>query len=245
MASRAQAGPSHAASHTHCPPTHTPLRQQSIADAHGEPRDATSTDCDEVKRTSTPRTDTGHSPNVSSWGGNVLHHDGVYHLWVSEFARGCGLASWLNNSRVAHATASSPEGPFVRHDIALGIFSHNVVPLRAPASFGTGARPFYLFHIGTGHGSPSGGPARPCNCFGHNLTRRDRHCSDRPLVLVAHPGGGDKIERFAPPATATTVVGGNLAHRAPNPFGPWEPVPSMTHLAITQHLCGIQTGRCL
>ena len=94
-------------------------------------------------------------PNVSSWGGSVLRaDDGVYHLWVSEFINGCGLSTWLSNSHVAHATAARATGPFRKANISLDIFSHNVVALRAPKTFGLGDRPYYLFHLGTGEGGP-------------------------------------------------------------------------------------------
>lgn len=37
----------------------------------------------------------GFSPNVSSWGGNVVRDDeGTYHLYVSEMVGGCGLKTW-------------------------------------------------------------------------------------------------------------------------------------------------------
>ena len=88
-------------------------------------------------------------PNVSSWGGGVVRDDeGVWHLWVSEFAFGCGLSSWLNNSRIVHATSLSPTGPFQKQDTPLEIFAHNAAPLRAPPTFGNGSRPYFLFHIG-------------------------------------------------------------------------------------------------
>lgn len=67
----------------------------------------------------------------------------------------------------------------------------------SPASFGTGARPYYLFHLGTG---VDGGPTPPVACNGSNSSS----------------------------ARSSSVDTGNLAHRAPNPDGPWEPIPSMT-----------------
>jgi hypothetical protein len=80
-----------------------------------------------------PESQGARTPNVSSWGGNILRgDDGRYHLWVSEFVNDCGLAAWRTNSQIAHATAITVTGPFVKRDVALGIFSHNVVPLRAP-----------------------------------------------------------------------------------------------------------------
>jgi hypothetical protein len=61
----------------------------------------------------------------------------MHHLWVSEFANGCGLHSWLTDNKVTHATAAASSGPFTKHDTSIGIFSHNAVPLHAPKSFGT------------------------------------------------------------------------------------------------------------
>ena len=151
--------------------------------------------------------------NISSWGGGVVRDDdGLYHMWVSEFVDGCGLAAWKNNSRIAHATAKYPTGPFARHDVALGVFSHNVVPLRAPPSFGDGSRPYYIFHLGTGSGGsvvrptgpPTGGAPKSCG---------------KPS-----PSAMDTL----PPTTNAASDASNLAHRAPTPDGPWEPLPSMT-----------------
>jgi hypothetical protein len=157
-------------------------------------------------------------PNISSWGGNAIRDDqGLWHIFVSEFTSGCGLASWLNTSLVTHATAASPTGPFKHSGTALDVFSHNVMPLRAPAAFGTGARPWYLFHIGTGVGGPVSKPGGPPN--------NDTHVICYPTQNTI----GEGI--MAPPSVmrlADAVNGGNLAHRAPTPFGPWEPLPSMT-----------------
>ena len=150
-------------------------------------------------------------PNMSSWGGSVLRDDdGIYHLWVSEFVNGCGLSAWLSNSQIAHATARTATGPFTKQNTSLGIFSHNVVPLRAPKTFGTGARPYYLFHLGTG--TESG--RRPKNASGPPID-----CSNRS---ESHETREGDIRRGGPP------VEGNLAHRAPHPDGPWEALPSMS-----------------
>jgi hypothetical protein len=43
----------------------------------------------------------GFAPNVTSWGGNAIQNDaGGYDLWVSEMVGGCGLNTWVKNSRV-------------------------------------------------------------------------------------------------------------------------------------------------
>ena len=181
--------------------------------------------------------------NVSSWGGNILEgDDGTWHLWVSEFAEGCGLCAWLNNSRVVHATATSPQGPFKRQGVSLGIFSHNVMPLRAPRSFRDGSRPYFLFHIGTGKGGPvrvPGGPPtdnRPNNC-----SARDADGSSTGTGAT-HDDGAQRYDAGdsdhsgysgygSAPKTARGGVSvsrpGNLAHRAKRPEGPWEPLPMM------------------
>eukprot|EP00036_Acanthoecidae_sp_10tr_P014772 CAMPEP_0206291816 /NCGR_PEP_ID=MMETSP0106_2-20121207/3311_1 /ASSEMBLY_ACC=CAM_ASM_000206 /TAXON_ID=81532 /ORGANISM="Acanthoeca-like sp., Strain 10tr" /LENGTH=841 /DNA_ID=CAMNT_0053722381 /DNA_START=158 /DNA_END=2683 /DNA_ORIENTATION=- len=147
------------------------------------------------------------TPNVSSWGGNaLLGDDGQWHLWVSEFVNGCGLSSWLSNSVITHAVAPNATGPFVKADRALGIFSHNVMPLRAPPSFGTGARPYYLFHLGNG----ISGPLLPSGSPGGSVANCTREAS-----------GSDVHTMNAPPVNSS-----NLAHRASSPNGPWYPIPN-------------------
>jgi hypothetical protein len=157
-------------------------------------------------------------PNISSWGGGVLRgDDGVYHLWVSEFVNGCGLSAWLSNSQIAHATASTATGPFTKDSTSLGIFSHNVVPIRAPKTFETGAQPYFLFHLGTGTGgpvskngfNPTGGVPLSCN-------NRSKSAGNDNRVR-------GELNAFDGAAVAT----GNLAHRSATPYGPWEPLPPM------------------
>ena len=50
---------------------------------------------------------------------------GVHHLYVSEMTQGCGLVDWMTNMQIAHATSPSPEGPFVKCDIAVLPLSTN------------------------------------------------------------------------------------------------------------------------
>jgi hypothetical protein len=81
--------------------------------------------------------------NDSTWGGSVLKgDDGVYHMYFSEMANNCTLHDYGSVSRVVHATARSPLGPFVRQSIALPVFAHNPQVIRHPD--GT----LLLFHIG-------------------------------------------------------------------------------------------------
>jgi len=93
--------------------------------------------------------------NTSSWGGSVLQDDdGVYHMWASEMVNHCGLDSWRSNSRVVHATSSTPEGPFSRHDVVFGVFAHEPTVAMAPSG------EFVMFYTG----SLVPYPRQLCNC---------------------------------------------------------------------------------
>ena len=53
----------------------------------------------------------GVSPRVGSWGGNVLHVGGKFHLYVAEFAgEDCGMVSWRSNSQIRHAMSDTIDG---------------------------------------------------------------------------------------------------------------------------------------
>ena len=73
--------------------------------------------------------DGGH--NTSSWGGAVLKgHDGQYHMWAAEMTEHCGIGTWQQNSRIIHATSTTPGGSYTRKDVTWQVFSHEpeVVP---------------------------------------------------------------------------------------------------------------------
>ena len=46
--------------------------------------------------------------------------DGRYHMYAASFGHDAALGSWLSNSRVVHAVAQIPEGPYRLTDVALG-----------------------------------------------------------------------------------------------------------------------------
>lgn len=107
-------------------------------------------------------------PVSSSWGGNALLVDGVYHLFYSVrrllgpastspftlrgsqriIGDNCTLNQWETNSACWRATSLNPAGPFVDAEQVMGAFCHNTVPARAPD--GT----ILVFHIGYGGGTP-------------------------------------------------------------------------------------------
>jgi len=82
-----------------------------------------------------------------SWGGLPLQaNDGTWHLFYSQFERGCGLYDWSTNSRIVHAVSPSPTGPFVDVDVVEPAFSHNAQAMRARD--GT----WVVWYIGCGQG---------------------------------------------------------------------------------------------
>jgi hypothetical protein len=72
------------------------------------------------------------TPPLQTWGGSVVAlDDGLFHMYVAEMSGNCSLNSWGSHSLVTHATASTPDGPFVRQDTALPVWSHNVRACKA------------------------------------------------------------------------------------------------------------------
>ena len=58
--------------------------------------------------------------------------DGLYHAIVSELDLGCGLGSWLSNSRIVHATSKSATGPFDFQRVLFASFAHEANVVKAP-----------------------------------------------------------------------------------------------------------------
>lgn len=139
----------------------------------------------------------GMDPDIYTWGGSVvLLDDGLYHMYVAEMSGNCSLNSWGSHSLVTHATAATPEGPFVRQDTALPVWSHNPqVVVQKNASGGNAT--LVLFHIG----DANNGPVSNCS---------------------AEVSAADGAARAAA-ATGAGSVGSTL-HYATNPYGPWTPV---------------------
>jgi len=101
--------------------------------------------------------------NVSTWGGSVLAFGGAWHLWASEMVHHCGLSSWRSNSRILHAVAAAPEGPYSVAGVAVDVFAHEPTVLRAPSDTSGSDDPddlIVMFYTGSLEPYP-----RPlCNC---------------------------------------------------------------------------------
>ena len=145
----------------------------------------------------------------SSWGGLPLRDDnGTWHLFYSQFVRGCGLFSWSTNSRVVHATAPTLEGPFVDADVVEPVFSHNAQAMRAID--GT----WVVWYIGCGQGEAihdcGGSPADA-------LPLAPRTTPTRP------PGWNPS--RWCKPMGREALGEGYVSYSsAPTPNGPWTPL---------------------
>lgn len=70
----------------------------------------------------------GYQPsNTDSWGASVLKDDsGIYHMWVSVVENNCDIEYWARNSKVIHATSSTPEGPYTYQAEAFPVMAHEV-----------------------------------------------------------------------------------------------------------------------
>jgi hypothetical protein len=64
----------------------------------------------------------GNTPNETTWGGNAIFFGGLWHLFVAEMTNNCTLAQWGSNSQCAHAISATPEGPYERVDVAVGVW---------------------------------------------------------------------------------------------------------------------------
>jgi hypothetical protein len=84
--------------------------------------------------------------NYSTWGGNPVYKDGIYHLFV---ARVPGmLAMWYKTSQIDYATSPHITGPYAFQSVVLPAFAHN--PQIVHQNFKNGTERFVLFHIGHG-----------------------------------------------------------------------------------------------
>jgi len=102
-------------------------------------------------------------PDYFHWGGSVIRdEDGVFHMFYSRWPRDNprGFYGWLYESEIAHATASSVEGPYKHHRVVLKGFgkpqperwdasnAHNphVARMKDPVS---GKCRYYLYFVAT------------------------------------------------------------------------------------------------
>ncbi len=122
----------------------------------------------------------------SHWGGSIVKdREGTYHMFYSRWMKELGWA-WVTSSEIAHATSSSPLGPFEFQDVALrrrgknfwdGLCTHNPTVHEFEGKY-------YLYYMGnTGDGKVMSSPG--------NLVLNPVHRNNQRIgVAVAeHPDG--------------------------------------------------------
>ena len=97
---------------------------------------------------------------TASWGGEAVRgdNDTDWHIYAASFDNDKGLGVWLDNSRVVHGVGTSPFGPYLLTDIALGpiqdssvwdsLTQHNPAVQKDPAT-GT----YLLYYMGSTNNS--------------------------------------------------------------------------------------------
>lgn len=155
-----------------------------------------------------PRNGGYKHPNTSSWGGNAWRDPdtNVYHGFFSEFVNHCGLSTWGTNSRIVHAEATDPAGPYKFADEALPPQAHN-----AHIAYDATAKLFLLYHIHV--------PDPTCVGPAYNCSRKCTNGSTvPPTSAVAQPLSLDDPSSLR--AINWTYNSGAL-HTSASVYGPW------------------------
>jgi hypothetical protein len=165
--------------------------------------------------------------HTSTWGGNIIQNGSSYHMWIAEMAPkgspsdpgagSCGLTSWQTNSQITHVvSAAGPEGPYLRHEVAVGVWSHN--PLVRRMSDGT----LVMYHIGSGTGGS------PHFCAGNGTSPCGEQSFDKCNPNPDGPASKDARQRTIaaaaqPPSTWSSSPCKLMMHTSRTTEGPWEP----------------------
>ncbi len=107
-----------------------------------------------------PRTAVMKDDNYFIWCGTMVEHKGTYHLFYSRWEKKYGFQAWVTRSEVAHATSSSPLGPFTHKDVALpergsGYWDGHCTHNPTVHKFGSKYYLYYMGNYGDRDDSPS------------------------------------------------------------------------------------------
>lgn len=163
----------------------------------------------------------GYTTNVTSWGGNVISHDGTWHLYVAEMeGKDCGLHVWGGQSAVVHATSKTLEGPYMKQKVVVKHEAHNPQALSVNGSI-------YIFHIG---GGDSTNTIQDCNesapFSAERMQNNVVHRSSTPegpfeaIMPKNYPNCNNPSPFLAPNGTLFLACTWSI-HSAPTPEGPW------------------------
>jgi len=156
----------------------------------------------------------------ASWGGSVIKDRDTYHMFVEELVNGCGLNTYARNMRVAHATSSTPAGPYKPINLASSYSASTPHAVRDPKD---GSWLIFL----TGCGVEACLAVDQCkdgitwnNASMSPCRKSDAH---EPFVGVGHaapctcPKHGHAV-----PGPECSVDWGTNVLRATSPDGPWK-----------------------
>ena len=143
----------------------------------------------------------GMAPNKTTWGGDILFRDGIFHLYASVMSNGCSLRQWTTHSQIEHAVSKTLTGPFTFKDVAVPIFSHN------PKVIQLQDNKLALIHIGTGDKILENNDEKVCT----------------PPVSKKRLLDNRKEKR-----TLRNQKQGSTIHTADSPNGPWMPLQNNT-----------------
>ena len=172
---------------------------------------------------------------TTSWGGNVLHAESKYHLYVTVIGGSrCGLGRWGNQSTVVHAVSDSVDGPFKKVATVVQHEAHNPQALEFEGSF-------YIFHIGSGASTTpihdcdndragtdvveAPAPAVP---MGSSLHKASSPAGPFLPVKQAGVGSCNNPSPFRHPNGTLFLVCTWSIKRADRPEGPWAEVMKLT-----------------
>eukprot|EP00040_Diaphanoeca_grandis_P031060 m.185024 g.185024 ORF g.185024 m.185024 type:complete len:459 (-) comp32214_c9_seq1:62-1438(-) len=111
---------------------------------------------------------------VTSWGGNSIEYDGMWHLFVTEMGgKTCGLQAWGSQSTVTHAISPNVTGPYTKVRTAIPHEAHNPQVIVINGSW-------YIFHIGSAN---SKAPTKDCH---NNVSQFTRPSSSRKQSGTIH-----------------------------------------------------------
>eukprot|EP00040_Diaphanoeca_grandis_P007491 m.41121 g.41121 ORF g.41121 m.41121 type:complete len:447 (-) comp18709_c0_seq2:30-1370(-) len=100
------------------------------------------------------------TPNTSAWGGGPPTWDETtqqYHLFATEIAGNCGMATWGRMSQMVHATSPTSNGPYTRVSTALPTETHNVFYVYSKPD-----KMHLIYAIGPSNNPPSCNPRVQC-----------------------------------------------------------------------------------
>ncbi|KAI1335886.1 hypothetical protein F5Y15DRAFT_219570 [Xylariaceae sp. FL0016] len=165
----------------------------------------------------------------SSWGGTIVQDRAdakLFHLVVSQFSHGCGLAGWRPFSTVIRAESrSGPAGPYVYAQELLGTFRHNPGVVWSPAD----AK--YLLHtIGAETQAPT-----TCQSYKwpNNISVstapdiRGPWTPPQQLLNGTNPAAWPMWTPENPVADLALAIEDNLIYGADSPTGPYELLNTM------------------